>query len=89
MGPEYLRIWDIEELLDCNTGYGIFQTLPLAIGIGSNGSGEFIALEYVDNTCYRVVLSPSIDLDKQYHINIGSSFTNFFERLYNGKEWVN
>ncbi len=87
MWPEYVRIFDIDELLDCNTGYKIFQTLPFTLGIGSNGSGEFIALEFVDNKDYRVVLSPFIELDKQYHIEIGSSFTNFFDRLYNAKEW--
>ncbi len=36
---------------------------------------------------YRIVLSPFIDLDKSFNIEIGNSFTNFFERLENGIDW--
>ena len=87
VGPELVSLWDTDELLTRNKETGIFDNLPLTIGIGNNPSSEFIAIEFLDNKEYRVVLSPFIDLDKQYHIDIGNSFTDFFVRLDKGKEW--
>lgn len=49
--------------------------------------GELIALELCDNGEYRIVLTPFVDLDKTYHIEIGSSFTDFLIRMDSGKEW--
>lgn len=87
VGPELVNLWDIDELLSRNKDTGIFDNLPLTLGIGNNPSSEFIAIEFMDNGIYRIVLSPFIDLDKQYHIDIGNSFTDFFIRLDTGKEW--
>jgi len=86
IGPELVNLWDIDDLLLFNRSYGIFDNLPLTLGIGNNPSSEFIAIEFIDSH-YRIVLSPLIDLDKQYHIVIGNSFTDFFIRLENGKKW--
>jgi len=87
VGAELVNLWDFEELLSRNKETGIFDNLPLTLGIGNNPSSEFIAIELTDNKNYRIVLSPFIDLDKQYHIDIGSSFTDFFVRLGSGKKW--
>lgn len=87
VGPEFVNLWDFDELLSRNKDTGIFGNLPLTLGIGNNPSSEFIAIEFVKNNDYRIILSPFIDLDKQYHIDIGNSFTDFFVRLDNGKEW--
>ena len=87
VGPELVNLWNIDELLSRNKDTGIFENLPLTLGIGNNPSSEFIAIEFMDNKTYRIVLSPFIDLDKQYHIDIGNSFTDLFVRLDNGKEW--
>ncbi len=87
VGPELLNLWDCDDLLTRNKETGIFDNLPLTLGIGNNSSNEFIAIELIDNKKYRIVLSPFIDLDKEYHINIGNSFTDFFVRLDNGREW--
>jgi hypothetical protein len=87
IGQEYMRLWDFDELLDINKDYGIYDNLTNTLGIGGNGSSEFIAIEQLDSGNYRIVLSPFIDLDKQYHIEIGTSFTDFLVRLDNGKEW--
>jgi hypothetical protein len=84
---EYVRLWPLEELIEMNMGYFIFDNLPKTIGIEGNGGGEFIAIELTDDDKYRIVLSPFIDLDKQYHIEIGTSFTDFLLRLDNGQEW--
>lgn len=87
VGPELVNLWDIDELLSLNEDTGIFDNLPLTLGIGNNPSSEFIAIEFTDNKNYRIVLSPFIDLDKQYYIEIGNSFTDFFVRLDNGRGW--
>ena len=87
VGPELVSIWDFDELLSQNINTGIFDNLPLTLGIGNNPSNEFIAIEFITEMKYRIVLSPFIDLDKQYHIDIGSSFTDFFVRLDKGKGW--
>jgi hypothetical protein len=87
VGSELVNLWDFDELLSRNKETGIFDNLPLTLGIGNNPSSEFIAIEFTNNKNYRIVLSPFIDLDKQYHIDIGSSFTDFFVRLDNGKKW--
>ena len=84
---EYVCLWDIDELIELNTGYGIFECLSNTIAIGGNGGGEFIAIEYMDMKSYRVVLSPFIDLDKECHVEIGGSFTDFLVRLDSGLEW--
>ncbi len=87
VGPELVTLWDTDDLLTINKDTGIFDNLPLTIGIGNNPSSEFIAIEFLEVGNYRIVLSPFIDLDKQYHIDIGSSFTDFFVRLDKGVEW--
>ena len=87
VGNEFLRLWDLDDLLQFNTEYQITQSLKNTIGIGENGSSEFIAIEYMGNMNYRLVLSPFIDLNSKYHIEVGNSFTDFFQRLQNGKNW--
>lgn len=87
IGNEFVRLWDLDELIEANKDYGIFEQLPNTLGIGGNGGGEFIALELLENDYHRIVLSPFIDLDKGYHIEIGTSFSDFLLRLQNGREW--
>jgi hypothetical protein len=87
LGNEYVILWDLNELVEMNNDYQITDNLTNTIGIGGNGSSEFIAIEFTENNEYRIVLSPFIDLNKDYHIEIGNSFTDFFERLENGKDW--
>jgi hypothetical protein len=87
-GPEYVRLWDMDELIEINNAYNIFRHLPHTLGIGTNAGGDFIAFENL-NGIIRVVLSPFIDLDPQYHTEIGNSFTDFLQRMDNGKEWFN
>ncbi|MDT3404808.1 SMI1/KNR4 family protein [Mucilaginibacter terrae] len=86
IGQEFLRLWDADEIVINNNEYGITQQLSHTLGIGSNGASEFIALVKYDDG-FDVVLSPLIDLDEEYHITIGSSFTNFLERLDAGENW--
>ena len=87
VGPQLVSLWDFDELLSRNEETGIFDNLPFTLGIGNNPSSEFIAIEFMEDKNYRIVLSPFIDLDKEYHIDIGNSFTDFFVRFDKGKEW--
>ena len=87
VGNEFVRLWDFNEILTINSEYEIIENLKNTIAIGGNGSSEFIAIENGENGEYRIVLSPFIDLDKTYHIEIGNSFTDFFKRLEKGKDW--
>ena len=87
LGPEYCRLWSANELIQANNEYNIFERLPNTLGIGSNMGGEFIAIEYSGDKNHRIVLSLFIDLDAQYHICIGDSFTDFIIRLDTGKGW--
>ena len=88
IGEQNIRLWNFDNIIEINREYGIFEDLPKTLGIGGNGSGEFIAIENLDNDNLRVVLSPFI-IEKEAHIEIGNSFTDFLERLENGKEWFN
>jgi len=84
---QYVQLWDIDEIITLNNSYGILDNLSKTIGIGTNGGGEFIAIEFLFTSNYQIVLSPFIDLNKQYHIEIGTSFTDFLIRLSNREEW--
>ena len=87
IGEEYIKLWDKDDLLSLNQDYKIFENLPKTIGIGDNGASEFIGIEKLDGGGLRVVLTPFIDLDKQEHIEIGKSFTDFLLRLDKGEKW--
>ena len=84
---ESFKLWDFDKLLDWNNGYEIIDNLKMTIGIGDNGGGEFIGLEKLTDGKTRIILTPFIDLDKEYHIEIGNSFTDFLTRMDNGEKW--
>lgn len=86
IGEQNVRLWDFDEIIEINTDYQIFKYLPRTLGIGGNGGGEFIAIEQLTDNSLRIVLSPFI-IENEAHIEIGSSFTDFLQRLENGKEW--
>ena len=87
IGTKFVALWDLNEIIEANMDCRIIANLPNTIGIGTDGAGEFIGLEKITKNSCRVILSPLIDLDKQYHVTIGSSFTDFLIRLDNGQEW--
>ena len=89
VGREYLRLWGYNNLFENNNGYGITDNLVCTLGIGSNGGGEFLAIEQKEPDGCRIVLSPFIGLSKEYHIEIGASFSDMLNRLDNGHEWFN
>nr|WP_315153994.1 SMI1/KNR4 family protein [uncultured Flavobacterium sp.] len=86
IGDQNVILWNFDEIIEINTGYEIFENLPKTLGIGGNGSGEYIAIEEIDGNNLRIVLSPFI-IEKEAHIEIGNSFTDFLQRIENGKEW--
>ena len=87
IGEESFKLWDFDKLLDWNNRYEIIDNLKMTIGIGDNGGGEFIGLEKLTDGKTRIILTPFIDLDKEYHIEIGNSFTDFLTRMHNGEKW--
>ena len=86
IGAENVRLWDFDEILEINNDYQIFKYLTKTLGIGGNGGGEYIAIEDLGDNNLRIVLSPFI-IEKEAHIEIGSSFTDFLQRLDKGQEW--
>lgn len=76
IGEEYIKLWDKDDLLSLNQEYKIFENLSGTIGIGDNGAGEFIGIEKLVDGGLRIVLTPFIDLQKQYHIEVGQTFTD-------------
>lgn len=86
MGEHYINLWSFEKIVDLNIDFNIFKYLPKTLGIGGNGSGEYIAIEQLNNNKLRIVLSPFI-IEKEAHLEIGTSFTDFLERLDNGINW--
>jgi len=89
IGPEYLRLWDFESLLENNIGYEILTYLTDTLAIGTNMGGECVAIDYLGRNKHRIVLTPFIGLEKKYHIEIGASFTDMLNRLDAGKGWFN
>ena len=87
IGNEFIRLWDFNEILKINSEYEILENLKNTIAIGGNGNSGFIAIEFLKSMEYRIILSPFIDLDETFHIEIGNSFTDFFKRLEDGKGW--
>jgi hypothetical protein len=87
MGQEFFKIWDRKNLMVLNAEYKILDHLPTTLGIGDNGGGELIAIEKLEKGGVRIILTPFIDLDRQYHVEIGESFTNFLLRADKGEKW--
>jgi len=87
IGNEFLRLWDLEDLIDFNIEYEITNNLYSTIAIGDNGSSEFIGVQFINENNYQIILSPFIDLNSEYNIIIGTSFSDFIKRLHEGKEW--
>lgn len=87
IGVEFINLWSLEEIIETNKSFNIIEGLSQTIGIGSNGSGEFIGIRLDENENIKIILSPYIDLNAKYHIEIGTSFTDFLVRLDNGIDW--
>ncbi len=87
IGTEFIKLWSLEEIINANLEYHIFEKLPQTLAIGTNGSGEFIGIEFDDNNSIKIILSPFIDLNTKYHVEIGNSFTDFLDRLDKRVEW--
>lgn len=87
IGVEFINLWSIEEIIEANKTYKIVEELNRTIGIGSNGSGEFIGILIDENQNSKIILSPFIDLKNGYNIEIGKSFTDFLIRLDIGIDW--
>jgi len=84
---EFVRLWDMQDLIVSNLEYGIFGSQLSIIAIGGNDGGEFIGIKKTETNQLKIILSPFIDFENANHIIIGDSFTDFLERLDNGNKW--
>lgn len=87
IGVEFINLWSLEEIIESNKGYNIVEKMTRTIGIGSNGSGEFIGIEIDQFDNVKIILSPFVNLSSKYNTEIGKSFTDFLIRLDNKIEW--
>ncbi|MCC9066178.1 SMI1/KNR4 family protein [Flavobacterium piscisymbiosum] len=87
IGVEFIKLWSLEEIIEANKSYNIVEELYRTIGIGTNGSGEFIGIEIDPYDNVKVILSPFTDLNSKYNTEIGTSFADFLIRLDNKIEW--
>jgi|SRR5579859_1648716 len=79
LGNNYLVLWRIEDLINSNKDYNVDQYAPGFFIFGSNGGGTAYAMDKQTHVVVAfefvgmlVTDSPTI---------LGSSFTNFLERL--------
>lgn len=88
IGEQYVIVWDLNELMEFNTDYEVFELIQNGLGIGSNGSSEMIVLKMDDNKEFKILLVPYLDLDQEEtYINIGNSFSDLFNRLEANESW--
>ncbi|MGK0308957.1 MAG: hypothetical protein ACI8RP_001924 [Urechidicola sp.] len=88
IGDHYVVIWDLDELMEFNTDYEVFELVQNGLGIGSNGSSEMIVLKKDENNEFKILLIPYLDLDeKETYIEIGNSFSDLFNRLEADESW--
>lgn len=87
IGVEFIKLWSLEELIQANKDYKIVEELTGTIGIGTNGSGEFIGIEIDQDNNTKIILSPFVGLNSKNNTEIGQSFTDFLIRLDNKIEW--
>jgi hypothetical protein len=87
IGVEFINLWSLEEIIETNKSYNIVEKWTDTIGIGSNGSGEFIGIKFDKNDNVKVILSPFINFDSSRNIEIGTSFTDFLVRLDKRIDW--
>jgi hypothetical protein len=88
IGEEYCQLWSAENVKIYNKNYSILEYLPLHLGIGSNGGGDLIAIQKLNQFEYRIVLTPFIVFDSHDNIEIGKSFADCLNKLGNGAKWT-
>ena len=73
IGEEYVRLWDFDELVEMNKGYGITDNMTKTLGIGGNGVGNLLQLYYsmtIIELFYHhlLTLTNNIILKLEYHL---------------------
>jgi hypothetical protein len=86
IGEDYVSLLDFNELIEENTNYEILYFLTNTLIVGSNRGGEYIAIEKMENDNQRIIISPYV-FNKEAHLEIGNSFTDFLERMDKGERW--
>ena len=87
IGENFVRLWPGEELAEANDGYEFPEYKPGILGIGTNGGGEFIGIQFRKDGTHRIILSDFLNEEEKYFIEIGTSFLDMLIRLDNGRNW--
>ena len=83
IGNSYLRLWNIEELVNSNEDYAVTEFAPGLVIIGSDGGGVAYGYDFRQDQSLLVEVDfIGMDIDNpNYWTN---SFLDFLENLYNG-----
>lgn len=85
IGPHYVSFWSLTDMAMWSQRL-VTERIAHPVLIGGNGAGEGIGLDF-STTPPRVVLIDLNTLQLGEAMPIGSSFTDFLERLLSGKDW--
>ena len=57
-------LWKVDDIDEINKGYEVPEFLPSYIGIGSNGGGEMLAVEFATGKIFSIPFIPMQDSDR-------------------------
>tara|TARA_R110001583_G_C5332668_1_gene378502 strand:+ start:68 stop:475 length:408 start_codon:yes stop_codon:yes gene_type:complete len=80
VGEEYLVLHKAEELNEINTDYEIAEFDPKIFIIGSNGSGELIAIDTRKNSPIYILIPSIFEYDAI--IELASDVNGLFKRIF-------
>lgn len=83
IGNSYLRLWNIEELVNSNEDYAVTEFAPGLVIIGSDGGGAAYGYDFRQDQPLLVEVD-FIGMDIDYPNYCTNSFLGFLENLYNG-----
>mgnify|MGYP000545040380 CR=1 FL=1 len=85
LNHQFIITWDIFELLEVNRKN--FYAEQEVFAIGGDGGGSFIGFDLSEKENGRIIYDNMIGCERQYFVEIGSSFTDIFMRLEKGITW--
>ncbi|MDX1478908.1 MAG: SMI1/KNR4 family protein [Saprospiraceae bacterium] len=80
IGGEYIELFKAEELNQINEKYAAHEHVPGIYLIGSNGSGEALAIDSREGSNAYILIS--FLFEESSIIKLGEDLEEFFERIY-------
>lgn len=84
---EIIILWKAEDLLEYNDDIGLFEENDGLLFIGSNGGGSYIFLDFEQTEASSVVVMDATSINRLDAVVVGSSFTDFLDRVERNEEW--